>query len=258
MCIMSKEWCDAVDVEFDSLEGLHTWDIYLLPEGKKTIRCKWVFKFKLHSDGSLERHKARLVAKRYTQRESIDYVDTFSHVAKMVTVKMLLALSAKKKWSLHQLDISNAFLNSDLSEEIYMDLPPGYTTRKGDSLPPNSVLKLKKSIYGLKQASRQWFIKFSTALTNLGFQKINGDHTLFLSVLPNAFLIILVYVDDIIIASNNDDVVSHFIVQLKDCFKLRDLGQPNLKLRDQLLESLCVNTNMFLCVSTQICFGITN
>ena len=156
----SKEWCNAVDVEFSSLEDLDTWEVCSLHEGKSTVGCKWILKLKLHADGTVERHKGRLVAKGYTQKEGIDYVETFSPVAKMVTVKMILALAAKKKWILHQLEISNAFLNGDLNEEIYMDLPPGYAERKGNNLPPNAVLRLKKSIYGLKQASRQWFEKF--------------------------------------------------------------------------------------------------
>lgn len=237
----SKEWCDAVDVEFSSLEGLDTWDICQLLEGKDTIGCKWIFKLKLHSDGSLERHKARLVAKGYTQHEGIDYVDTFSPIAKMVTIKLLLALSAKKKWFLHHLDISNAFLNGDLSEEIYMDLPPGYADRKGDSLSPYSVLKLKKSIYGLKQTSRQWFLKVSLALHALGFQLINGDHSLFLSLLPDAVLVVLVYVDDILIASDNDDAISRFISQLKAYFKLRDLGQLKYFLGLEIARLICSN-----------------
>ena len=121
------------------------------------------------------------MAKGYTHQEGIYFVDTFSPVAKMVTVKMIFSLAAKKKWFLYQLDISNAFFNGDLSEEIYMDIPQGYAERKGDNLPQNAVLKLKKSIYGLKQASRQWFLKFSSTLLRMGFEKINGDHTLFWS-----------------------------------------------------------------------------
>lgn len=142
----------------------------------------------------------------------------------MVTVKMILALAAKNKWILHQLDISNSFLNDDLNEEIYMDLPPVYAERKGPNLPLNAVLRLKKSIYGLKQASRQWFEKFSSAILSLGFTKINGDHTLFLSTSSRGIIILLLYVDDILIASDTKAAVTWFVSQLRSYFKLRDLS----------------------------------
>ena len=124
-----------MDVEFGSLEALDTWEVCSLSEGKSTVGCKWIFKLKLHDDGTVERHKGRLVAKGYTQKEGIDYVETFSPVAKMVTVKMILALVAKKKWILHELDISNAFLNGDLTEEIYMKIPPGYEDKRVKCFP---------------------------------------------------------------------------------------------------------------------------
>lgn len=154
------EWLKAMNEELKALESNDTWTVCSLPPGKHAIGCKWVYKLKFNADGTLERHKARLVAKGYTQQEGIDFADTFSPVAKMTTVKTLLSVSAAKNWSLTQLDISNAFLNGELHEEIYMTLPPGYTPKEGESLPPNAVCKLRKSLYGLKQASRQWFLKF--------------------------------------------------------------------------------------------------
>lgn len=123
---------------------------FLFPPDKHAIGCKWVSKLKLFADGSLERHKAHLVAKGITQQERVDFVVTFSPVAKMTTVKTLLALSAANNWSLTQLDISNAFLKGDLDVEIYMTLPPGYTPHPGIDLPLNAACKLRKSLYGLK------------------------------------------------------------------------------------------------------------
>lgn len=183
-----------------------------------------MYKVKLNADGTLERYKARLVAKGYTQQEGVDFVDTFSPVAKMTTVKTLVAVSAAKNWSLTQLDISNAFLNGDLQEEIYMTLPPGYTPREGETLPPNAVCKLKKSLYGLKQASRQWFLKFSSTLLSLGFTESYNDHTLFIKNSAGTYIAVLVYVDDIIIASNDDTAVDKLKSDLRSFFKLRDLG----------------------------------
>ncbi|BBG98965.1 RmlC-like cupins superfamily protein [Prunus dulcis] len=114
-----------MDSELHALESNHTWTITTLPPGKEPIGCKWVYKIKHRSDGSIERYKAHLVAKGYTQTEGIDYHDTFSPTAKMVTVRCLLSLAAAQNWSLHQLDVHNAFLHGDLHEEIYMSLPPG-------------------------------------------------------------------------------------------------------------------------------------
>lgn len=143
----------------------------------------------------------------------------------MTTVKTMLLVATAKKWSLTQLDISNAFLNGGLNEEIYMHLPPGYTPKEGINLPPNIVCKLKKSLYGLKHASKQWFLKFSTTLLALGFQQAHRDHTLFICHDSARHIVVLVYVDDIIIASNNDDDVVQLKTDMKSFFKLRDLGQ---------------------------------
>lgn len=158
-----KEWCDVVDLEFEAMEANNTWDVTSLPKGKKSVDCRLLYSLKFNANGILERRKVRLVAKGYTQKEGLDFNQTFSPIAKMVTIKLLLKISASKRWVLHQLDISNAFLNGDLTEEIYMKLLEGYVerlTKQRDSIPQNATLRLKKSIYGLKHASRQWFKKF--------------------------------------------------------------------------------------------------
>jgi hypothetical protein len=162
--IKSPQWRDAMNSEIATLESNNSWSLVDLPPHNKPIGCKWVFKIKYKSDGSIERHKARLVVKGYTQCEGLDYHETFSPVAKLTTVRCLLAIAATKQWHLHQLDVNNAFLHGDLDEEVYMTPPPGYVT-KGE----NKVCRLLKSLYGLKQASRQWFSKFSTTLLALGF-----------------------------------------------------------------------------------------
>lgn len=207
-----------------SLEETDTWSICQLPPGKNPVSCKLVNTYKFNPDGTVECPKSRLVAKGYTQLKGLDYLDTFSPVAKLGTFIMLLSLAAAKNWSLQQLDISNAFLNGELDEEIYMTLPQGYTELTGRSHPPNYVCRLHKSLYGLKQASRQWNHKLTTVITSQGFVQAPSDHSLFVKHSATSFIAALVYVGDILILGNNGEVIATFKDALKSNFKLRDLG----------------------------------
>ena len=205
--------------EIAALEANNTWTLTPLPTDKKSIGYKWVYKIKYKADGSIERYKA--TKKGFTQKEGIDYFETFSPVAKMVSVKVLLAIASIKGWFLSQLDVNNAFLHGDLDEEVYTALPQGFHSQG------EVVCKLNKSIYGLKQASRQWFAKFSSTLIQLGFIQSKADYSLFTRRHDDIFMILLVYVDDVLIACNDKAEVNKFKVMLDDKFKLKDLG--NLK-----------------------------
>lgn len=132
--------------EMQALENNKTWEISNLPHGKKIVGCKWVYTLKYNSDGSLERYKARLVAKRYTQTYGVDYQENFAPVAKMDTARILFSLATNFNWNLSQFDAKNTFLHGTLNEEIYMKIPPGFKGSGND----NKVCRIKKALYGLK------------------------------------------------------------------------------------------------------------
>lgn len=157
-----------------ALENNGTWVLTTLPVGKHAIGCKWVYKVKLHADGTVERFKARLVAKGYKQEHGIDYDEVFSPVVKLVMVRLLIAIVVAQNWCIHQLDVNNAFLHGTLSDEIYMTPPQGYSKAR-----PGQVCKLVKSLYGLKQASREWNVEFCRVLFAYGFTQSAHDHCLF-------------------------------------------------------------------------------
>ncbi|CAL1383350.1 unnamed protein product [Linum trigynum] len=215
--VQIEAWKKAMDVEIEAQEANRTWDIVPRPLNKRVIGNRWVYAIKFLSDGEIERHKARLVAKGFTQIYGIDFLDTYSPVAKLNSVKTLLAVAAAKNWQMIQLDVSNAFLNGDLEEDVYMELPPGINK-------PGYVCKLRKSLYGLKQASRQWFAKLTSVLLSFGYIQSANDYSMFSHRSSSGISVLLVYVDDIIIAG--DDTVSMQALKqhLSSQFKLRDLG----------------------------------
>ncbi|XP_068319168.1 uncharacterized protein [Pyrus communis] len=217
--ILDPNWQQAMQTELDALHHNHTWDLVPLPAGYKPIGSKWVFKKKYKSDGSLDRYKARVVAKGYTQVEGVDYQETFSPTAKLTTLRCLLTVAAARTWFIHQLDVQNAFLHGTLHEEVYMDPPPGLR-RQGETL----VCRLNKSLYGLKQASRTWFTTFSDAIQNAGYRQSKADYSLFTKVQGTSITVILIYVDDILITGNNIQQMEQLKAFLLKRFRIKDLG----------------------------------
>lgn len=155
-------WIEAMNKELLALESNKTWSLIHLPPGKKPVGCKWVYTIKTLANDQIDKYKVRLVAKGYTQSEGIDFHHTFAPVVK---VGSLLAIAAVKNWHVEQLDVNNAFLHRDLKEEVYMQLLLGYQVTD-----PTLVCRHIKSIYGLRQASRQWFSKLTSCLLDAGYQ----------------------------------------------------------------------------------------
>lgn len=218
----SPTWCEAMDNEYQALIANNTWIVSSLPVNKMPVDCRWVYKVKIKQDGTEERKKARLVAKGFTQQAGLDYQETFSPVAKLASVRALLAVAASKNWHLHQIDINNAFLHGDLEEEVYMRMPPGYEQQgeHGETL----VCKLNKSIYGLKQASSQWNTKLSSFIISQGFVQSKSDYSIFSKKTSCSYTVLLIYVDDIIIGGNDLTYIEQFKKGLDNQFKLKDLG----------------------------------
>jgi len=213
-------WNKAMKTELTALEQTGTWKLFDLPPNIKPIGCRWVYKIKHHADGSIERFKARLVAKGYTQIEGLDYFDTYSPVAKLTTVRLVIALTSIHHWFIHQLDVNNVFLHGELQEDVHMQLPPGIKASK-----PNQVCKLMKYLYGLKQASRKWYERLTALLLAQGYKHANSDHSLFTKSSSDTFTLLLVYVDDIILAGNSMSEFTTIKSILHVSFKIKDLGQ---------------------------------
>ena len=214
-------WKEAINDEMDSLISNNTWIIVDLPPSSKPIGCKWVFRRKYNTDGSLQTFKARLVAKGFKQKEGIDYFDTYAPVARITSIRVLLALASLYNLFVHQMDVKTAFLNGELDEEVYMEQPEGFI------LPGNEkkVCKLTKSLYGLKQAPKQWHEKFDSVILEYGFQHNVADKCIYSKFTENYGVIICLYVDDMLIIGTNMDGVQDTKKYLSSQFKMKDLNE---------------------------------
>ncbi|GJY65019.1 putative RNA-directed DNA polymerase [Tanacetum coccineum] len=194
-----------------------------LSEAIKPIGSKWIWKIKYKASGDIERYKARLVAKGFSQKEGFDYDETFSPVIKMSTVRCIIAIVVTNSWTLYQLDINNSFLYGDLHENVYMTLPDGYNDEN-----KFKVCKLNKSLYGLKQAPRQWNVKLTTALAEHVFEQSKFDYSLYTKQNGDKFIVLLVYVDDIVITGNDDAGIKEFKVFLETLVSWKSKKQPTI------------------------------
>ena len=218
----SELWKEAMDDEMKSLLENGTWVLEKCPPGVKPVAVKWVFKVKRDAHGGIERYKARLCAKGFTQKYGIDYNEVFAPVSKQVTVRTLLSVVCDQGMHLHQMDIKTAFLNGDLEEDIYMQQPPGY--EEGG---PGIVCHLRKSLYGLKQAPRAWHLKLKGELEKLGLKVSAADPGLFILPLGQDSVYVLVYVDDILLASRSLANIQALKSKIGRVFDVKDLGEAH-------------------------------
>ena len=158
-------WKEAINDEMDSIMGNNTWVLVDLPPGCKPLGCKWIFKRKMKVDGTIEKFKARLVIQGFKQKSGIDYFDTYAPVARISTIRLLIALASIHNLLIHQMDVKTAFLNGELEEEVYMNQPQGFIMPGNE----NKMCKLVKSLYGQKQAPKQWHQKFDKVVLSSGY-----------------------------------------------------------------------------------------
>jgi len=233
----AKEWKAAADEEYAALLRNNTWEIVKLPPGKKPIGSRWVWLIKRRADGTIDRFKARLVAQGFSQKPGLDYVEVFAPTCRMAALRLILAIAAIEDLHIHSIDISNAYLNGDLEEEIYMKQPEGYHAGN-----PDDVCHLWKGLYGLKQAGRQWNKKLHITLTSMGYQRLQSDYSIYIYVKDGVRLIMPVFVDDITLVSDSQEKIDSTILELQKHFKLRNLGPTTYLLGIQIIRNRSIHS----------------
>ncbi|KAG8064903.1 hypothetical protein GUJ93_ZPchr0004g39485 [Zizania palustris] len=213
-------WRMAMKEEMSSIEQNSTWMLVNLPHGHRPIGLKWVFKVKRNEEGAIVKHKARLVAKGYVQREGVDFDEVFAPVARMESIRMLFAVAAQEGWLVHHMDVKSAFLNGELKEEVYVQQPPGFIAAGHEG----KVLKLKKALYGLRQAPRAWNSKLDSSLRSLGFTRCASEHEMYTKGTAATRVVVGVYVDDLIITGVSPADVDDFKSEMRRLFRMSDLG----------------------------------
>jgi len=236
----SQRWREAMKVEMEAIEKNNTWQLVDPPKGVIPVGIKWVFKTKFNEDGQVEKYKARLVAKGYSQRYGIDYTEVFAPVARLDTVRLLLALAAQSAWDVFQLDVKSAFLHGDLQEEIYVQQPAGFIQKGRET----QVYRLQKALYGLKQAPRAWYSKIETYFAKEKFNRCSSEHTLFTKTSQGNILIVSLYVDDLLFTGNNKYMCEEFKSSMKMEFDMTDLGKMKYFLGIEVVQS---NAGIFIC-----------
>ena len=230
--LADPNWFHAMESEISSMLENQTWELVPPPTDKNIVGSRWVFKIKRNADGSIDRYKARLVAQGFSQKHGIDYDEVFSPVARSATIRSLLAVANIYNLEIHQMDVTTAFLNGDLNHEIFMVQPQGFIDRRN----PSMVCKLKKSIYGLKQAARCWNNTLTQYLTSEGYSKSNADDCVYIKSLGNDFIILALYVDDVIPISNDVSILEKEQQKLKNKFKMVDNGDIHYILGMQVIR----------------------
>jgi hypothetical protein len=208
--IEGKLYKDVMVEEIESLHKNETWDLVKLPNGRKTINRKWVFKKKLNVAGQVDKFKDPMVAKGYSQIKGVDFGEIFSHIEKLTSIKVLMSLVVVFDLEIEKIDVNIVFLHGDLEEEIYMKQPEGFVVKEKKEL----VCKLKISLYDLKQSPRMWYQNFGKYILSLGFVRSKVDHCVYSKKEGGHFIYVTLYVDDMLLVGNNMDAIKEVNIQL--------------------------------------------
>ena len=219
------KWQEAIKKELNGLEKMGTWRMVKRPPDTNVVGTKWVLKIKKNSAGEIDKYKARLVARGFTQIYGIDYYETYAPVARLTSFRLMLALAARKGWAVDNFDFDQAYLNSKLDDDevVYVEQPPGYETKDRREW----VMRLLKSLYGLKQAGKNWYAALYKALTELGFTRCEADHGVFYKEVGKDIIIFLVHVDDGMVTGSDVKLIRKFKEDMNAKYKLTDLGAVN-------------------------------
>ena len=226
-------WKEAIKSEIDSILQNHMWELVDLPPSSKPLGYKWIFKRKMKTDGTINKYKARLVIKGYKQKEGLDYFDTYSPVTRITSIRMVLAIAALRNLEIHQMDVKTAFLNGDLDEEIYLEQPEGFVAPGQEK----KVCKLVKSLYGLKQAPKQWHQKFDSVVLANGFKINECDKCIYIKNTVNGYVILFLYVDDMLIVGSDDEMIKSTNALLSTRFDMKDTGLADVILGVKILRT---------------------
>lgn len=214
------KWIVAMNEEFKAFERHKVWELTKLPEGKKAVGSKWIYKIKYNEDGTVNKYKARLVAQGFSQKFGVDYDEVYAPVAKTTTLRTLLTIAGRRNMVVKHLDIETAYLNGDLSHEVYLKQPKGYEQENEEH-----VYKLLKNIYGLKQGAHEWNRKLNDFLILNKFIRSDNDPCLYSKCIGKDWMYLLVYVDDLICVAQSLKEIEHFKADINQHCKIKDLGE---------------------------------
>jgi hypothetical protein len=238
----AADWKKAMNAEYEALKRNQTWIIVDRPQGKKTVESRWVLRTKFKKDGSVDRRKARLVAKGFTQKPGIDFNETFAPVARLGSIRLFMAIAVELGLQVHQMDFTSAYLNGEIEEEVFMEVPSDFydilNEKESRKFRGNKVCLIRKALYGLKQSGKQWYKKLDEKLKKQKLKPLNSDPYVYINKEDGNIVIVVIYVDDLMVASDNPRKLQRLKSELSKSFEMKDLGPLSFCLGIELTQDV--------------------